>query len=83
MEKLYIIELGTRMGLEGPELLNFVSEQQVIQREERAKECELQMIEIEQKARSVRLRWKLKNLQPRSQRETLNESMDLKTSLSI
>ena len=37
------------MGLEGPELLNFVSEQQIIEREERAKERELRMIEIEQK----------------------------------
>jgi hypothetical protein len=47
MEKL--IEMGTRLGLEGKDLLEFISEQQSSQREERQREREDRQRDSEQK----------------------------------
>ena len=44
MDKL--IERGQQMGLEGPELLKFVTEQQKIEREDRAAEREAEKLKV-------------------------------------
>ena len=51
MEKL--IEYASKLGLEGKALLNFISEQQVIEREERARERDVRKAEAEADARKA------------------------------
>ena len=53
MDKL--IERGKQMGLEGPELLKFVTEQQKIEREDRAAEREAEKLKAEVTAEKLRI----------------------------
>ena len=68
MYKRQLKEIGESMGLKGPELMNFVRQQQTLEREEREKqrekekqdkEKEDERLEIEQKAKEDEQKEKL------------------------
>ena len=57
------MELGERMGLQGKELQTFVVEQQSIEREERCKERELRVLELENEEATHRRELEMKKIE--------------------
>ena len=57
------MELGERMGLQGKELQTFVVEQQSIEREDRHKERELRVLELENEEATHRRELEMKKIE--------------------